>query len=89
MGELTIEKLLRDPGLIHADDMPGPLDLGFHNHCLNAGGLSFLKDFEVSHLVLPVNVGYGPEAAHVECFQLLHGQKLWAKGIHILCNILH
>ena len=69
--ELTLEKLLRDPGLVHADDMPGPLELGFHDHYLDAGGLNSLEDLEVCHLALPVDLEHEPEVAHVERFQLL------------------
>lgn len=71
LRELTIKMLSRDPGLIHADDMPGPLELGFYDHYLDAGGLRSLEDFEVCYLVLPVDVEYGPEAVHIERFQRL------------------
>ena len=50
--KLTVEKLLRDSGLIHADDMPG-LELGFHrDHYLDANGnVSFFEVFEVCHII--------------------------------------
>ena len=65
---LDLEKPLRGPGFIYADDMPGPLEFGFHDHYLSAGGASSLKDCEVRHLVLPVDMEYALEAAHMKRF---------------------
>lgn len=45
--KLTVEKLLRDSGLIHADDMPGPFEPTFCDHYLDADDLSSLEVFEI------------------------------------------
>ena len=52
--------------------MSCPPELGFHNHGFNAGALSTVKHFKVSHLVLPSDAKDGLEAAHVELLQLLN-----------------
>ena len=66
--ELALEKPSRGPGFIYAVDMPDPLEFGFHDHYLSASGASSLKDCEVRHLVLPVDMEYALEAAHMKRF---------------------
>ena len=67
LGEFPVEKLVGDPGFIHADDMSCSAQLGFQDHCFNSGGISSLEDREVRYLVLQANLQDGAETAHVEC----------------------
>ena len=59
LRQLTVQQLSGDPGLIHANDMSCLAQLGFQDHCFNAGGLGSLEDFEVCDFVPPPNLHYG------------------------------
>ena len=51
--QLRIEHLPRDAQWVHADDVAGPTQLRFGDHCFDTGGAGSVKDFLVGDSVLP------------------------------------
>jgi hypothetical protein len=68
-AEFPIEQLFGDPGVVHANNMSCPTQLGFHDHGFNARGLRPVQDLEICDPVLPFDAKDGAQASHVEPFQ--------------------
>ena len=68
-AEFPIEQLFGDPGVIHADDMSCPTQMGFQDHSFNARGRRPVQDLVVCDPVLPFDAKDGAQPSHVELFK--------------------
>ena len=67
MGKVTIQQACRVVILLHAEDMPHPIELG-----LDEGGFTMVQDFKVGDMILPTYSWYRPKNMHVEAFHRLN-----------------
>ena len=56
-----MEELMWHLGLIHADDMAGPMELYLQNHCFNSCEARFGQELCVCYPVLPLDAHDGPQ----------------------------
>ena len=52
--QLSVQQHLRDPVVLHPDDVSCPSQLTLDDQALNAGEAAILQDLEVEHSVLPL-----------------------------------
>ena len=69
--QLTVEEILGGPAVVHAYHMPQPTHASLLQQCVHAEDYSSLQDVVVCDFVLPDNVQYVTETAHVERIKLL------------------
>ena len=69
--QLSVQQDLRDPVVLHSDDVSCQSQLALDDEAVNTGDAALLQDLEVGHPVLPLDVTDLGQTTLVKLLQLL------------------